>query len=131
MQMCLRCEVAWNHQMYVHALAIDYDGTLADHGTVSDEAYAALKRLKETGRKLVMVTGRELPDLERVFPGLDIFDKIVAENGAVLYSPASKKERVLAGKPSEEFVRKLKGAGVAPLSVGRVVVATWEPHEVA
>ena len=117
--------------MYILALAIDYDGTLADHGTVSDAAYAALKGLKETGRKLIMVTGRELPDLEQVFPGFDIFDKIVAENGAVLYTPASKEERVLAAKPSKEFIEKLKAAGVTPLSVGRVVVATWEPHEVA
>jgi phosphoglycolate phosphatase (TIGR01487 family) len=117
--------------MYVLALAVDYDGTLADHGTVSDAAYAALKGLKETGRKLIMVTGRELPDLEQVFPGFDIFDKIVAENGAVVFTPASKKERVLASKPSKEFIEKLKAAGVTPLSVGHVVVATWEPHEVA
>ena len=73
--------------MYVLALATDYDGTLADHGTVSEEAYRALERLKETGRKLIMVTGRELPDLKRVFPGLDIFDMVVAENGALLYTP--------------------------------------------
>src|SRR5262245_21026243 len=117
--------------MYVLALAVDYDGTLADHGTVSDAAYAALERLKKTGRKLIMVTGRELPDLKHVFPGLDIFDKIVAENGAVLYSPDSKQERILAAAPSEELVNSLKAADVAPLSVGRVIIATWEPHEVA
>lgn len=115
--------------MYVLALATDYDGTLADHGTVSDDAYAALERLKETGRKLIMVTGRELSDLELVFPGFVIFDKVVAENGAVLYTPSSKEERVLAAPPPPEFVERLTAAGVAPLSVGRSVVATWEPHE--
>ncbi len=115
--------------MYALALATDYDGTLADHGTVSDEAYAALERLRETGRKLIMVTGRELSDLEQVFPGFGIFDKIVAENGAVLYTPSSKEERILAAAPPGEFVEKLKTAGIAPLSVGRSVVATWEPHE--
>jgi HAD superfamily hydrolase (TIGR01484 family) len=115
--------------MYALALATDYDGTLADHGTVSDEAYAALERLRETGRKLIMVTGRELSDLEQVFPGFGIFDKIVAENGAVLYTPSSKEERILAAAPPGEFVEKLKTAGIAPLSMGRSVVATWEPHE--
>jgi HAD superfamily hydrolase (TIGR01484 family) len=115
--------------MYVLALATDYDGTLADHGTVSDDAYKALERFKETGRKLIMVTGRELADLEQVFPGFVIFDKVVAENGAVLYTPSSKEERILAPAPPPEFVARLTAAGVAPLSVGRSVVATWEPHE--
>ena len=74
---------------------------------------AALARLKETGRKLILVTGRELADLERVFPGIDIFDKIVAENGAILYTPASKEQRVLAPSPSAEFVARLQARGVA------------------
>ena len=78
------------------ALATDYDGTLAKEGRVSDEALAALERLAETGRKLLLVTGRELPDLEKVFPRLDIFDRIVAENGALLYTPGSHTERELA-----------------------------------
>jgi HAD superfamily hydrolase (TIGR01484 family) len=115
--------------MYVLALATDYDGTLADHGTVSDDAYRALERLKETGRKLIMVTGRELPDLKEVFPGLDIFDMVVAENGALLYTPSTRKERVLSPAPPEEFVARMKAAGVSPLSVGRSVVAVWEPSE--
>ncbi|MBZ9964585.1 HAD family hydrolase [Mesorhizobium sp. BR1-1-2] len=117
--------------MYVLALATDYDGTLAEDGAVSDATYAALERLKQTGRKLIMVTGRELADLERVFPALDIFDRVVAENGALLYTPASKKERLLAPAPPAEFVDRLKRRGVAPLSVGRCVVATWEPQEAA
>ena len=66
--------------MYVLALATDYDGTLADHGTVSTEVLTALEKLKQTGRKLIMVTGRELPDLREVFPQLDIFDMIVRPN---------------------------------------------------
>jgi len=115
--------------MYVLALATDYDGTLADHGTVSDDAYKALERLKDTGRRLIMVTGREVPDLREVFPGLDIFDMIVAENGALLYTPSTRKERVLAPSPPEDFVGRLRAAGVTPLSVGRSVVATWEPYD--
>ena len=47
------------------ALAADYDGTLAHHGKVSDSTVAALLRLKESGRKLLMVSGRELPDLAK------------------------------------------------------------------
>src|SRR4051812_40950340 len=79
--------------MYVLALATVYDGTLAHDGIVSDEALAALERLAASGRKLILVTGRELPDLEKVFARIDVFDRVVAENGALLYTPASRTER--------------------------------------
>ncbi|HEV3021005.1 MAG TPA: HAD hydrolase family protein, partial [Pirellulales bacterium] len=49
----------------------------------------------------------------------------------LLYEPASKQEKVLAKPPPPEFVAKLRQRGVAPLSAGRVIVATWRPHEAA
>jgi HAD superfamily hydrolase (TIGR01484 family) len=116
--------------MYVLAFATDYDGTFADHGTVTDAAFAALERLKETGRKLLLVTGRDLDDLKQVFSGLEIFDKVVAENGALLYTPATREKRVLAPPPSEALVERLAREGVTPLHVGHSVVATEEPYEV-
>jgi len=62
---------------YFKALATDYDGTIAHDGIVDDATLDALERLKHSGRRLVMVTGRELPDLERVCPRLDLFDRVV------------------------------------------------------
>lgn len=53
--------------MRYFVLATDYDGTLATDGRVSDETIAALKRLRLSGRKLILVTGRELEDLQRAF----------------------------------------------------------------
>ena len=117
--------------MYFMALATDYDGTLADHGTVRPETLESLKKLKETGRKLLLVTGRELPDLKRVFPHMHLFDKVVAENGAVLYSPDTDEEKVIAPAPPPEFVARLRQKGVDNISVGRSIVATWEPHQAA
>ncbi|MBS3652232.1 HAD-IIB family hydrolase [Pseudaminobacter sp. 19-2017] len=115
--------------MYYIAVATDYDGTLAHDGVVEERTLKALQRLKDTGRKLILVTGRELPDLKRVFPELDIFDKVVVENGALLYTPATGEEKPLAPAPSAEFVTELKRRGVEPISVGRSIVATWEPHQ--
>jgi HAD superfamily hydrolase (TIGR01484 family) len=111
------------------AFATDYDGTLATDGTVDRETVAALRRIAATGRKLILVTGRQLNDLLHVFPGATLFDAIVAENGAVLYRPASRETRVLAPRPSAEFVEALRRRGVAPLWVGQVVVATVQPNE--
>jgi hydroxymethylpyrimidine pyrophosphatase-like HAD family hydrolase len=110
-------------------LACDYDGTLARGGMVSDEAREALDRLAASGRKLMLVTGRELPDLLEVFPDLDRFDRIVAENGLLLYNPATRESRVLADPPPARLVAALEARGVAPLSVGSAIIATWEPHE--
>ena len=111
------------------ALATDYDGTLATDGTVDRETVAALRWIAATGRKLILVTGRQLDDLLHVFPDATLFDAIVAENGAVLYRPTSRKTRVLAPRPPAEFVEALRRRGVAPLWVGQVVVATVQPNE--
>ncbi|HKU14783.1 MAG TPA: HAD-IIB family hydrolase [Steroidobacteraceae bacterium] len=111
------------------ALCLDYDGTIAHHGRVDDATLAALERLRESGRKLLLVTGRELDDLQTVFPRIDLFARIVAENGALLYRPETREEQPLAEAPPQSFVDMLVERGVGPISVGRVIVATWEPHE--
>ena len=111
------------------ALATDYDGTLAHDGRVTPETVAALRRLKESGRKVILVSGRQLPELKETFPEFAIFDLIVAENGALLYSPGNKLETVLAKPPPPRFAEELRRRGALPLSEGRVIVATWQPHE--
>src|SRR5256885_13193414 len=111
------------------ALCTDYDGTLATDGRVFPETLSALERLLASGRRLVLVTGRELDQLQTVCPYLDLFEYVVAENGALLYEPSTRKETALAQRPPDSFVAALRARGVGPVSVGRVIVATWEPHE--
>ena len=72
--------------MRYQALACDYDGTLAFDGRVAPETIRALERLKRDRRTLLMVSGRELDDLRRVFSRLDLFERVVVENGALLAS---------------------------------------------
>ena len=93
--------------MRYHALACDYDGTIAWDSVVSERTIEALVDVKKSGRKLILVTGRELDDLLKVFPHLEIFDRVVAENGALLYRPGTREERVLAERPPEDFIREL------------------------
>ena len=112
-----------------HALATDYDGTLAHHGTVTPEALAAIKRLRASGKKLVLVTGRELEELKQVFPEIGLCDLVVAENGALLYWPQNRQIKQLGEPAPPEFAERLRARGV-PVAVGRVIVATVEPHEI-
>jgi hydroxymethylpyrimidine pyrophosphatase-like HAD family hydrolase len=110
------------------ALATDYDGTIAHDGVVDDMTVSALRRLRDGGRRLIMVTGRELDDLFNVFAHVELFELVVAENGALLYNPKAKTTRLLAPAPPADFVEALQTLKV-PISVGRSVVATVEPHE--
>lgn len=115
--------------MYFMALAVDYDGTLAYDGRVKPKTIEALDKIKASGRKLIMVTGRQLADLKLVFDRLDLFDLIVAENGAVIFRPQTEKQSLLAESPRPEFIEKLKKSGVTPLEIGNIIVATREPQE--
>jgi hydroxymethylpyrimidine pyrophosphatase-like HAD family hydrolase len=114
--------------MRYRGLACDYDGTLALHGRVDEPTVAALERVRASGRNLILVTGRELPQLMEIFAHLELFERVVAENGALLYRPADRHEKVLAEPPPQVFIDTLRARGL-PVSVGRVVVATWRPHE--
>jgi hydroxymethylpyrimidine pyrophosphatase-like HAD family hydrolase len=111
------------------ALATDYDGTLAHHGRVAPRTIEALEQLAATGRRLVLVTSRELDDLLGIFPEIERFHLVVAENGALVYDPATRERKVIAPAPHAAFVAELERRGVAPLSVGASIVATVHPNE--
>ncbi|MHB1559829.1 MAG: HAD-IIB family hydrolase [Isosphaeraceae bacterium] len=113
------------------ALATDYDGTLARHGHVDESTLDALGRFRDSGRRLILVTGRELDELMEVFPQLDLFERVVAENGALIYRPELREEKLLGEPPPAALIEAIRKLGVEPLSVGRGIIATVEPHEVA
>src|SRR5450432_997999 len=115
--------------MLYHALAVDYDGTLATNGLVDDATVDALLRLRQSGRRLVLVTGRLLEPLLAAFPQVGLCDLVIAENGALLYDPDTGTERPLVDPPPREFVEKLTERGVPVQEVGRVIIATCVPYE--
>jgi hypothetical protein len=110
------------------ALATDYDGTIATSGMVDELTVAALARARMAGVRLILVTGRELNDLETTFSRLDLFDRVVAENGAVLFEPATRHARVLGPPPPSNLLSALQ-AGLVPVFVGRAILATYEAYE--
>ena len=117
--------------MRYRLLACDYDNTLAIDGRVDESTHDALRRCHESGRKAILVTGRELDDLLQVESQLELFEWVVAENGALLYRPTTGEVRLLGTAPPERFVRALRDRGVQPLSAGRVVVSTRVPYDLA
>jgi HAD superfamily hydrolase (TIGR01484 family) len=111
------------------ALATDYDNTIATGGKVAQHTWAALERLRQSGRQLILVSGRELDDLRAICPRLDLFSRVVAENGGVLYRPDRGEKRLLAPPPPKAFVEALRKHGMEHFSVSETLVATMKPNE--
>ncbi len=116
--------------MKYSTLATDYDGTIAHDGIVSDDTIASLERFRASGRTLILVTGRELDELLVVCPRLDLFARVVAENGALLYRPSDGTRKELSPAPPKALLEELHKRQV-PFSAGRSIVATVEPYELA
>jgi HAD superfamily hydrolase (TIGR01484 family) len=114
--------------MRYHAIVTDFDGTLAKHGQVSQETVDHLQQIQASGRRLIMATGRRLEPLLALCPWIDLFQWVIAENGALLYSPESGEETLLSVPPPIDLIVRMQQAGVEPVESGRIIVATWQPH---
>jgi len=84
--------------------------------------------VRESGRKVLLVTGRMLPDLRRDCPEVDrLFDAVVAENGALLYFPDSREAKTLGDAPETALVEELRRRGV-PFDLGSSIIATTDGY---
>jgi HAD superfamily hydrolase (TIGR01484 family) len=96
----------------LRGLLFDLDDTLLDHGRLTEAAYSALFRLRESGLALVAVTGRpsgwgEL--LARQWP----IEGMVTENGAIaLYRENSRVERLDSVSEQERARRRARLAEI-------------------
>jgi hydroxymethylpyrimidine pyrophosphatase-like HAD family hydrolase len=108
---------------FFQAVALDLDGTLAMGDRVTAEVLSALDEARRD-RALLLVTGRDERDLDRVAPGLGShFDVVVSENGAVVTLTRPPATTRLLHEPVEQAVDKaLADRGVASVR-GRVLVA--------
>ncbi len=112
-------------------LAADYDGTIAMDGKVDESTLSALERLRTSGRRAILLTGRQLDDLLSVCPRLSVFDHVVAENGAVLYEPRTRQQTLLGEQPPARFIQRLRELTGNSIGVGKVIVDTRVPHHIA
>jgi len=113
--------------MHRRVLAFDFDGTLAENGSVPPALQAALERLRSMGYILFLATGRRFGSIE-LGPLSHLFAGIVWENGAVLYHTATEEIYLPFGSVDSRLKEALKAAGV-PLESGQAIVSTWTPHE--
>jgi hydroxymethylpyrimidine pyrophosphatase-like HAD family hydrolase len=110
------------------ALACDFDGTLASEDRVGPEVRAALERARRMGIRLILVTGRTFFELTRVCDCLELFDAVVAENGAVIYYPGSAMIQDLGPDVPGRLIAELDRRGIY-YQLGRVIVGTGRSDE--
>lgn len=73
------------------ALVLDFDGTLTiGEAPLRETLVRALGRVRAGGTRVILATGRCLEDIHRL-AGMDLFDGVVAENGAMLAVGRTKK----------------------------------------
>ncbi len=114
--------------MHIKILALDLDGTLAEHDAVHKKTLKALYRAKDAGMVLILVTGRQLEPLPGIGPFDELCEAIVAEDGAVVYFPASDSILLPFGQLAPEVVTQLDELGI-PLEKGMAIAATNVPHD--
>ena len=114
--------------MLFKALACDYDGTLAFEDRIGPAVREALGQARKAGLYLILVTGRTFFELTRVCDCLELFDAVVAENGAVLYYPGSAMIRDQGPPVPDRLLAELDRRGIY-YQVGRVIVGTGRGDE--
>ncbi|QNK80269.1 HAD hydrolase family protein [Nakamurella sp. PAMC28650] len=114
---------------WIQAIALDLDGTISSNDDVSPTVMEALRVARYRRVRLLLVTGRTVRAVREVFPGLiDVFDVVVAENGAVLFVDGV--GRLLAEPVSHTLSDALEEDGI-PLHRGEVLLATSAAHDEA
>lgn len=107
----------------IDALAVDYDRTLTDPALrLSRDAVDALAALRRAGKRVVVVSGRELAFLDRQVG--HVADAIVAENGCILLHAGAR--RGLAGVDAR--LHEALGRLGIPVERGEVLVSAARTH---
>ena len=100
--------------MKLRVLALDYAGTIATNGSLHEEVRAAIAEVRSRGIVVLLATGRMLSDLRVLLGDLEIFDAVVAENGAVLALPKVGRTFAFAAAPQETLLELLRMRGMHP-----------------
>jgi hydroxymethylpyrimidine pyrophosphatase-like HAD family hydrolase len=107
--------------VFFKALACDFDGTLASDDRIGPAVRDALERARKARLRLILVTGRTFFELTRVCDCIELFDAVVAENGAVIYYPGSAMIRDQGPPVPNRLLGELDRRGIY-YQVGRVIV---------
>lgn len=102
--------------MRLAALALDYDGTIAEGDRIHPSVRDAIAYARDSGVIVLLVTGRILSELRRAAGDLHFVDGVVAENGGVIHFPGNNYTRLVAPPVPGSFHAELTTRGIAARS---------------
>jgi hydroxymethylpyrimidine pyrophosphatase-like HAD family hydrolase len=114
--------------MHLTILVCDLDGTLAEDGVVAAQTWDALRAARAHGLTLVLATGRTLHSFTPDGPFAELFQAIVAEDGAVVYFPRQDAVHLPFGQIPADLRERIVALQL-PLEYGMAIVATRVPHD--
>jgi hydroxymethylpyrimidine pyrophosphatase-like HAD family hydrolase len=114
--------------MHLTILVCDLDGTLAEDGVVAAPTWDALRAARDQGMTLMLATGRTLHSFTPDGPFAELFQAIVAEDGAVVYFPRQDAVHLPFGQLPLELRERIIALHL-PLEYGMAIVATHTPHD--
>jgi len=123
-------EVERRRQTHLKIIATDFDGTLARDGFVPPITWDLLRQAKMAGLTLILATGRIIETFINDGPFTEIFEVIVAEDGAVVFFPRKNLIKQPFGRISPLVIQRLEELNI-PLEHGLSIVATRIPHDEA
>jgi hydroxymethylpyrimidine pyrophosphatase-like HAD family hydrolase/CheY-like chemotaxis protein len=115
---------------HLKVLACDMDGTLAIDGIIPPQTWNLLRQVKLSGLTLILATGRVIDSFVNTGPFAEIFEVIVAEDGAVIFFPKKNSVKMPFGRLSSMVIQRLEELKI-PLERGMSIVATRRPHDEA
>ncbi len=104
----------------LEGLLFDLDDTLLEHGKLPEDAYRSLFRLRESGLRLVALTGRPAAWAE-VLARLWPVEAAIAENGALLYTLLGSRLRLVDTVSAAERAERRQALAKLVLEVREAV----------
>jgi hydroxymethylpyrimidine pyrophosphatase-like HAD family hydrolase len=99
--------------MKLGVIALDYDGTIAEHDRLHPTVRDAIADARTRGITVCLVTGRSLDALHRVAGDLHLVDVVIGENGAVVHFPGVDYTSLLAPPVPAAVTLELQRRGLS------------------
>jgi hydroxymethylpyrimidine pyrophosphatase-like HAD family hydrolase/CheY-like chemotaxis protein len=123
-------EIERRRQTHLKVIATDFDGTLVRDGVVPPKTWDLLRQAKTAGLTLILATGRVLATFINTGPFSEIFEVIVAEDGAVVFFPRKNVVKQPFGSIPALVIQRIEELNI-PIERGLSIVASRVPHDEA
>ena len=105
----------------IQAIITDFDRTLSSkNGRIKSKL---LKKMKSLEKPFILVTGKKLEDVKELCKRYHVWQVVIAENGAIIYFPKTKKT-VIFTSPYIQQAREILRNSEILIAFGQVIISS-------